>query len=288
MIIFQPGNAGGKTEGTIEQYLVFRLIRTVFTSALTAEGLDGGQVFLLRNFRHIICNAIVIAKFRFHHAFRCFIAENKFQMGIDDCLPLESIQIIIFRNGNISKYLQIRLPADDSTSIFLVILFLTETGFGPGLIFALFKMQAVFHPITANGDIHIFRRILCGTGTQTIQTQRKLIVLAIHGFIFAAGIQLTEYQFPVIPLFIGIVIHWNTASMILHLNGMVRKTGNHNFIAKAFPGFINGIGQDFKYCMLTAIQSIRAKNNARTFADTVSTLECRDALIAVLIRFFHL
>ena len=75
--------------------------------------------------------------------------------------------------------------------------------------------------------------------------------------------------------------------MIFHLNGMVCIASDNNFIAVAFPRFIYGIGQYLKYRMLAAIQTVRTKNNARTLANTVSTLEGRDALIAVLTVLLH-
>ena len=75
--------------------------------------------------------------------------------------------------------------------------------------------------------------------------------------------------------------------MIFYLNGMVSIAGDNDLIAVALARFIYGIGQYFKYCMLAAVQTVRAEDNARTLANTVSALEGRDALIAVLTVLFH-
>ena len=52
-----------------------------------------------------------------------------------------------------------------------------------------------------------------------------------------------------------------------------------------FARFVDGVGKDLKDGVLAAVQSVRAKDDARALAHTVRSLERRDALIAV-IRFF--
>ena len=42
---------------------------------------------------------------------------------------------------------------------------------GAGLVFALFKVQAVLEAVTDNGDVHVLRGILRRAGTETVETK---------------------------------------------------------------------------------------------------------------------
>ncbi len=163
-------------------------------------------------------------------------------MRVDNRLPLEDIKIIVLRHTDIRENLEVRPPPDDRSGVRTGVFFLFEAGLGACAVFALFKMQLIGIAVAANRDVHVFGGILCGTGAQTVQAERKLIVFAVICLVFAACIQLTEYQLPVVALFIGIKIHRNAAPVILHLNGMIGISGDDDFAAVALARLIDGIG----------------------------------------------
>ena len=99
-------------------------------------------------------------------------------------------------------------------------------GFQSADVFALFKVEGVFLPIPSNHRIKIAGGILGGTGAETIETQGVFIVLPFIVAVFAAGIELAEYQLPVIPLLRRVPIHRTAAAKVLHLNGVVEITGH--------------------------------------------------------------
>ena len=44
--------------------------------------------------------------------------------------------------------------------------------------------------------------------------------------------------------------------MILHLNGMIQKPGDGDFLAEALPGLVDGVGEYFKNGMLAAVDTV--------------------------------
>ncbi|MPN60129.1 hypothetical protein SDC9_207854 [bioreactor metagenome] len=66
-------------------------------------------------------------------------AHQKKQVGVDDRLTPEGVAVIVQRNADIGKDLQIRFPADFRAGILFGVGFL----FQPADIFAVFKMQGI-------------------------------------------------------------------------------------------------------------------------------------------------
>ena len=144
-------------------------------------------------------------------------------------------------------------------------------------------MQLVALIVPADDHVHIFRGVLRGAGAQPVQAKGIFIILAVVVFILAAGIHLTEDQLPVVALLVLVPVHGAAAAEILHLDGLVRVSGDGDEIAKALPRLINGIGENLKHGMFAALQPIRAENDRRTLAHAVRTLEHGDAVVAVSI-----
>ena len=202
-------------------------------------------------------------------------------------LTLERIRIVLDRNADVGKHLQVGLPADDGTGALFLGLCSAVAVFRTGTVFAFFKVQAVFIPVAADGDIHIFRGVLRCAGAQSVQTERKLIIFPVVVFIFAAGIHLAKNELPVIAALALIVFDRDAAAVVLDLYRAIQIAGNNDAVAKALARLVDGVGQDLKYRVLTAVQPVRAEDNARTLADTVRALQRGNALIAVLVRLFH-
>ena len=142
-------------------------------------------------------------------------------------------------------------------------------------------MEIVAISVPINFRIKILRGILCRTGTQSVESQWKLIAFPVVGVVLSACVQFAENQFPVVPLFLWVVVNRNSSSKILHLDRVVPITGQDNFVSKPFSGFIDWVGKDFKNRMFASLQPIRAKDDARALSDTVCAFESGDTLVAI-------
>ena len=208
---------------------------------------------------------------------RDFVLEAEGDAGIDHGLPLHDIQIVFHGDVDVGKDLQIGLPAEGGAGLFALVgglLFQTAD------VLALFKVEGVFKAVAPDGGVEELGGILGGAGAQTVQAQRVLVVVALTA-VLAAGVQLAEDQLPVILLLLLVPVHGTAAALVLHLNGVVGKAGDGDEIAVTLTGLINGVGHDLEYGVLTALQTVRAKNNARTLADAVCALQCGDGFVAV-------
>ena len=150
----------------------------------------------------------------------------------------------------------------------------------------LFKMQIVTEAVSAHGHIKELGSILGGAGAQAIQTQRVLVVLTVFA-VLAAGIHLTEHQLPVIALFFFVVVHGAAAAKVLHFHREVLVAGDDDGITVTLTGFVNGVAEDLKHRVLTALQVIRAENNSGAFSDPLFILQHGDGLVAVFLSFCY-
>lgn len=141
-------------------------------------------------------------------------------------------------------------------------------------ILALLEMQVISLAIADDDHIHKFAGILGSTGAKSIKSQGIFIVTVPA--IFAAGIEFTKDQLPVVPLLCLIPIYWAAAALVVHLDGSIQITGDGDKAAVASTGLVNSIGQNLKYGMLATLQPVRTKNNTWFFPDPVGALESSD------------
>ena len=118
---------------------------------------------------------------------------------------------------------------------------LDDTVWSVRLVFAVLEVQLILKAVPAGDHVKVLGRILRGTGAQAVQTQRKLIIFAAVVAVFAAGIQLAINQFPVVALFLFIIVQRHTAAEVLHLDGAVQIPGNIDHISVALSGLVNGV-----------------------------------------------
>ena len=145
-------------------------------------------------------------------------------------------------------------------------------------------MQVVPEAVPADGGVKIFGSILGGAGAKAVEAQRVLIVFPVFA-VLAAGVHLAEHQLPVVALFLFVVVHGTAPAEVLHLHGEVLVAGDDDGVAVAFPCFIDGVGENLKHRVLTALQIVRAENDRGTLAHPVLALEHGDAGISVLFLF---
>ena len=252
VIVFQTLYLVGKSQGNAQLHLIIRLILPVSALSLTAPVLDRGQRRFAGNFPDIVCNAIFIEELLLCKGAVClFLPEHKQQVRVYNCLPPQCVTVVIIRHVNFRKDIQIRHPAGTGAGL----LFPCRLFFQAANIFPFFKVQVVLIAVPNNFHIHIGRCKLGGTQTQAVESQGIGIVV-LAGIIFSSGIQFTVYQFPVIPIFILVKIHRTSTAEVLYFYRVILILRHNNFSAVSCAGFINGIGNDFKNRMGTAIQTI--------------------------------
>ena len=118
--------------------------------------LNRGQAFLPRELADMIHNAFLITKFGGFKGISHLIFENEVDSGIDNRLPFDNISIVFHRNVDVSKYLQIGLPAGNCSGPFSSVgLF-----FQAADIFSLFKMKGILESVPVNGqDVYKRQRV---------------------------------------------------------------------------------------------------------------------------------
>ena len=143
-------------------------------------------------------------------------------------------------------------------------------------------MKIVAEAVTADGDVEEFGGVLGGAGAQAVQTQGVLVVLAVFA-VLAAGVHLTEHQFPVVALFLFVPVHGTAAAEVFDFHGKVFVPGDHDGIAVAFSCFVDGVGEDLEHRMLAALQIVGTEDNGGTLAHPLLALEHGDAGIVILL-----
>ena len=148
-------------------------------------------------------------------------------------------------------------------------------------------MQRVFKPVAADGRVKILGRILRGAGAEAVQAQREFIVAARVVLVLTACVKLAEDKLPVVFSLFFVPVDRTAAPEVLDLNGMILITRHENLPAVALARFVDGVGQNFKNGVLTALQAVRAENDRRPQPDTVCALQRRDRLVSIGFLFFH-
>ena len=259
----------GKRHRHIDFRLILRLICSIPHPLFRLPKLYRGQSVVPCQFLCVVYNTVLVAELSgFKGTVLQLVAEHKPHPLIDNSLPLDAVQIVLHRHVNIGKHLNVRLPTNPSTGVLLFVRLLLQAA----LVFAVGKVEGVVHPVPPNVYVHVLRRILGGTKTQAVQAQRILVAFVGIVVVLAAGVQLTEYQLPIIPTFIGVKVHRDASPKVLYLHGTIVVACNKNAIAVALSGFVDGVGENLKNRMFAALQSVGAKNNRRAFPHTVCAL----------------
>ena len=149
-------------------------------------------------------------------------------------------------------------------------------------------MDRVAGPIPKHLRVHKFRRILGCTETKAVETEGELITSIFRvRVVLSAGIHLTEYQLPVVLLLVLVIVHRDSAAEILDTNALVEILCDNDFLTIALSGLVDGVGENLKKGVLTAVHSVGAKDDSRTFADPVRPLQLGDLVIGITCRFCH-
>ena len=273
----------GKGHRHVDFGLVLRFVRPVLDLALGLPELHRGQAVLPGQLLGVVYNAVFIGEFRFLKLAVLLVPEHKGHAVVDNGLPLDNVQIVFRRHIDVGEHFQVRLPADAGAGILLFVVLPVEAPY----VFALFKVQGIPAAAAANVYVHVFRSILGGAEPQAIEAQGILIAAPLGVVVLTAGVHLAEHQLPVVALLLLVKIHGNAPAEILHLYRMVLIAGDDNLFAKALPGLVDGVGEDFKNRVLAALQAVGAEDDGRAAANPVRPLQRGNAVVTVSRFFCH-
>ena len=103
-------------------------------------------------------------------------------------------------------------------------------------------MQGVFVAVAPHRDVHVLGSVLGSARTQAVGAEREVVVAALVVVVFAAGVELAEYQLPVKALFGRVPVERAAASVVLYLDGAVAEGGKGDELAIALARLVNGVG----------------------------------------------
>ena len=275
----------GKAAGAGEPDLVLRLVRAVASAALRLPENGRGEGVFAHDLGNIVHDAVLIKKLlRLESARAHLVAETEGDAGIDDRLTLHGLNIILRRNVDVGKNVQVGQPARERAGPFAAVRRLD------GELLSLFpldlaalKMQRIPVPVAPDGHVHVARGVLRGAGAETVETERILVALAGIVVVLAAGVQLAVDKLPVHAVFPGVEVHRAAAPLILDLNTVVKIARDGDELAVSLARFVDGVGEDLKHRVFAALQPVRAENDSRALAHTLRPRERGDALIAVIL-----
>ena len=284
MVVFDDLDPVGEAEGHGQLHLVFIHVRAVLTRAFSRLEERGGRQRVIPGQLLDIVHQTILIEVGYLLKFTGggLIAKQEGDPSVDHRLALHRVAEVVSRDVGLHEDLPVRLPANRGAGMGAP---------GGGLcvqaadILTLLEVQGIPLAIPDDHHIHVLTGILGGAGTQAIETQCILIVS--FPAILAAGVELAENQLPVVPLLGLIPVHRAATPLVIHLDGAIQIAGQGDQRAVARPGLVNGIGQDLKNGVLTALQAVRTEDNAGALPDASSTFEGRNRLVAVFL-FWHI
>ena len=235
MIILDRVDLIIEAEGGLKFQLIFRLVLPVAAPCLVFQITYTGKALAVVELLYIIPYAVFINIGLVLSAFLVIVFKNK--PGVDDRLSFKGILKIFRWNVDVRKDLGIRPPFYIRTGLFFIGFFLNKSGD----IFSLFKMKAVFISVAVYNGIHIFRRVLRGAGSETVQSKAELIVFAGIVVVFSSGVELTEYQFPVVTAFPCVIIDGYAAAVVFYSDRMIGISVDLYLFSEALSGLVDGI-----------------------------------------------
>ena len=200
--------------------------------------------------------------------------------GVNYRLLTQHLGIVLLRNIDIGKDLDIRLPADDRSGTLLPSAERSFGKLGDRLAFPKGDLEKTLSVIRLY--VHILGRILRSARAESVQTERILIARAVGiVVVFTARIQLAVDKLPVISAFALVVAERNASAVVLYLNGVIEVNGCGYRVAVALARLVDSIRQYLEYRMLTALETVRAEDDRRSLAHPVGALQRRYTAVII-------
>ena len=280
VIVLHQVHPVGKAPGDVQLHLVFGLVRPVPALALRLPAHGPGDGVVSGQLGQIVPDAVFIQEvLGLEPPGGHLIPQPEGHSGVDHRLPPHHVPVVVHGDIDIGKHVQVRQPADGGACTLSIAGLFADLQLARDL--AALKVQPVLLPVAPHGHVHIAGGVLGGAGTQAVQAQRELVVLAVLVVVLAAGVQLTEHQLPVVASLFFVPVHRAAPALVLHLDGPVGEPGHGDELAVAAPGLVDGVGQYLEYRVLAALQPIGAKDDAGTLPYPVRPFQTGDTFIII-------
>ena len=277
MIVLHMADLLTKAEGGGDLQLHFRAVFCIPAPALCFPEHRHCKGVISYQLLNILLDTVLIAVFLCLKPAAHLIAETEGNSLIYNRLTAQHIPIVFSRDIDVGKHILIRSPMKQRACLFPVCRFFFQSA----LISALFKVQIIAEAVTADGGVKKLRSVLGSARAKSVQAKGILIVFTVFA-VLATGIHFTEHQLPVIALFFFIIVHGAAPSKVLHFHRKVFVAGDDDRIAVTFSCLVDGVGKNLKYCVFTAFQIVRAKNNSRALTNPLFPFQHRNTGVTVL------
>ncbi len=277
VVILHRGVPVRERDRSADFHVVLGFVRPVAGLLLRMPELHGGQGVVPGDFLRVVDDPFAVQELRDLKARLGLVAERKAEARVHNRLPPQGVKIIFGRDVDIRKHLQVGLPVDSGPRVFAGI----RLFFQAAAVFPVLKMEPVAHPVAADIDVHILRRVLRGAQAEAVQPERVLVALVGVVVVFSAGVQLAEHQLPVIAFLRVVELDRNAPAVVLDLHRIVRIARHDDSAAEALARLVDGIRDDLKNGVLAALDAVGAENHRRAPPHPVGALQSRDTLVAV-------
>ena len=277
MIELNVADLLGKAEGGGDFQLHLRPVFRVPAPALGLPVHGHGKGIVPHQLLDILFDAVGVAIFLGFELAPHLVAEAEGDALIHHRLAAQHVPVVFHGDVDVREHLLVRLPVEAGAGLFPVGRLLLQAADVPALL----KVEGVFEAVPPDDRIKEFRGVLGGAGAQTVETEGVFVVFPVFA-VFAAGVHFAEHQLPVVALLLLVVVHGAAPAKVLHLYAEVLVASDENGVPVALPGFVDGVGEDFKHRVLAALQIVGAEDHRRPLAHPVLALQHGDAGISVL------
>ena len=177
VVVLDDGHLIGEAEGDRQLHLVLRLVRPVPSLPLSLPEHRLGEGLLPGQLGDIVQNAVLILKIGAgEFSWGGLLPKAEGDPGVDHRLALEHVGVVVHRDVDVGKDLQVGLPADGGARLFSPVGGLLLQ---PADVLALLKVERVFEAVPPDGGVKVFAGVLGGAGAQAVQAQGVLVVVPV-------------------------------------------------------------------------------------------------------------
>ena len=145
-------------------------------------------------------------------------------------------------------------------------------------------MKRVLVTVAPDGDVHVLGSVLRGARSQTVGTQREIVVTALIVVVFSTRVQLAEDELPVEALLRGIPVQRAPATVVFDLDGPIGESSEDDEIAVTLASLVHRVGKNLKGRMSAAVKTVRAEYDGGAQTNALLVLQLTNAVVAVIGR----
>ncbi len=247
----------------VDDDLVVLLVGAVPAGGLGVPELDPGERLFFHVLLEVVRNTVLVDIFVGLEAGRRgalldLVPQDELETVVDDGLAAQDVLEVLQRDVDVREDLEVRFPGDARPRLPTAELFFLQLAGG----LALLEFDVVLEPIFEDFGFHPLGGVLGRAEAQTVQTEGEFVETGARVVvILAAGVHLTEQKFPVVFLFVFVVVHRDAPSEVLHLETLVEEAGQDDVVAVALSRLVDGVRENFEDRVLTPFDAIRAEDD---------------------------